>query len=545
MKVETIPLLLCFSGAMALAQYPGQYPPGQYPGQYPPGQYPPGQYPPGACPPGQYCGSRPGTSTPVGRSKKDKNGSSNNANAITTTTIGIVRRSVPAQIVLEPADHRIIWYRVTTSTKFMKDNKEADASAFAPGDHVTLDSTADDEGMYTAVEMRFDRKGDPEDRAHAAEDWDLPPMPGGGVGKGTNSASSPKREPGDDRPVLRRANSGDDAAQKDAPPKATAAAGAQTEAAKAQAQAEPEDNRPSTTIRPPDPPKDADDPGPPSLRRGVPATRQMADLPPPRFEPLPERPAAKPPADAPKQAASAPVTLQGRPVDPVIEKAREAAANYLSSLPNYNCQQMTARYQSDHPKTGWDPLDVVTADVTYEDGRESYKNVKLGSKPVKSIEDIGGTRSTGEFSTILEDLLSPATDANFRKDGSDTLHGRAAWTYKYEVPRERSHWRVEAPSELYYPAHTGTIWIDKETSRVLRIEQGTINMPKLFPFDTVETVTDYEFISLAAGLKYLLPADAEVLSCLRGTSNCSRNRLEFRNYRKFGAESSITFDGKQ
>ena len=70
-------------------------------------------------------------------------------------------------------------------------------------------------------------------------------------------------------------------------------------------------------------------------------------------------------------------------------------------------------------------------------------------------------------------------------------------------------------------------------------------MPKLFPFDTVETVTDYEFISLAAGAKYLLPVDAEVLSCVRGTSMCSRNRIEFRNYRKFGAESSITFDGKQ
>jgi len=79
----------------------------------------------------------------------------------------------------------------------------------------------------------------------------------------------------------------------------------------------------------------------------------------------------------------------------------------------------------------------------------------------------------------------------------------------------------------------------------LRIEQGTIDMPKLFPFDTVETVTDYAFISLAAGQKYLLPADAEVLSCLRGTSNCTRNRLEFRNYRKFGADSTITFEGKQ
>jgi hypothetical protein len=518
---------------MALAQYP--------PGQYPPGQYPPGQYPPGRgqCPPGQTppCSTRrPTTDATPGRSSKNNKKSADTG--VTTTTMGIVRRSVPNQIVIEPADHRIIWYRVNTATKFMKNNKEVDAANFAPGDHVTLDSTSDDEDMYTAVEMRFDKEGTPEERAQANETWDLPKLEGGPVGKGGTAV---QREPGDDRPVLRRANSGD--APAEAPKEV--AGGAKAEPAKTQVE-EPIDTRPATTIKPPDPPKDADDPGPPSLRRGAPSTKQMADLPPPRYEPLPDAPVKKPAdAAAPKQVADAPAPT-ARPVDSVIEKAREAAANYMTSLPNFFCQQMTARYQSDHPKTGWDALDVVTADVMYQDGHESYKNIKIGSKAVnKSMDDIGGTRSTGEFSTILEDILSPATDAWFRKSGSDTLAGRPAWVYKYEVPRERSHWRIEAPSQLYYPAHIGTIWIDKETSRVLRIEQGSASMPKLFPFDTVETVTDYAFISLAAGQKFLLPADAEVLSCLRGTSMCSRNRLEFRNYRKFGAESSITFDGKQ
>ncbi len=522
---------------MALAQYPGQYPPGQYP----PGQYPPGQS--GNCPSGQYppCNTRraPTDATP-GRSSKNNKKSSNNA-GVTTTTIGTVRRSVANQIVIEPSDHRIIWYRVNATTKFMKNNKEVDAASFTPGDHVTLDSTSDDEDMYTAVEMRFDKEGTPEERAQASETWDLPKLEGGPVGKGGTSTA---REAGDERPVLRRANSGDAAA--DAPkadtPKEVAAA-KPADAAKAPPE-EPVDNRPTTTMKPPDPPKDSDDPGPPSLRRG--SARQMADLPPPRYEPLPDAPAKKQ-ADAPAQAARADAPVfQGKPVDTVIEKAREAAANYTASLPNFFCQQMTARYQSDHPKTGWDALDVVTADVTYEDGRESYKNIKIGSKAVnKSMEDIGGTRSTGEFSTILLDLMDPSTDATFRKSGTDTLQGRPTWVYKYEVPRERSHWRIEAPSQLYYPAHLGTIWIDKETSRVLRIEQGSGVMPKLFPFDTVETVTDYAFIPLAAGQKFLLPADAEVLSCLRGTSMCMRNHLEFRLYRKFGADSSITFDGKQ
>lgn len=529
--MKAISLLLCLAGAIALAQYPGQYP-----GQYPPGSYPPGQYPQGGgnCPPGQYppCLNRrqPTNGTP-GRSSKGKN---NADTGVTTTTIGIVRRSIPQQIVVEPSDHRIIWYKVSSSTKFTKNNKDVDASAFAPGDHVTIDSTSDDEDMYTAVEMRFDSAGSPEDKTHASEDWDLPPLPYGAPG----SRASIQRDPGDDRPVLRRANSGtDDSSAKPAAP--------QQAASNQTPPPEPEDNRPTTTMKPPDAPRDPDDPGPPSLRRGVPSDRQMAALPPPNYSGAPSAP--KPAPAAPKPAADTPqpVSRNEKPVDPIIEKAREAAANYLQSLPNYFCQQMTARYQSDHPKTGWDALDVVTADVAYEDGRESYKNIKIGGKATgKSMDDIGGTRSTGEFSTILTDVLSPYTDAIFKKDGSDTLQGRSAWMYKYEIPRERSHWRVEAPSQLYYPAHTGTIWIDKETSRVVRIEQAGINMPKLFPFDTVETVTDYAFIPLAAGEKYLLPADAEVLSCLRGTSMCSRNHLDFRNYRKFGADSTITFEGK-
>src|SRR6202043_1000606 len=105
----------------------------------------------------------------------------------------------------------------------------------------------------------------------------------------------------------------------------------------------------------------------------------MADLPPPRFEPAPEVQASnKPGATAPRPMGQAPP--DARPVDSVIEKAREAAATYTESLPNYFCQQMTARYQSDHPKTGWDALDVVTADVAYENGHESYKNIKIRSE---------------------------------------------------------------------------------------------------------------------------------------------------------------------
>ena len=72
------------------------------------------------------------------------------------------------------------------------------------------------------------------------------------------------------------------------------------------------------------------------------------------------------------------------------------------------------------------------------------------------------------------------------------------------ITRELSRWRIEAPSQLYYPAIKGSVWIDKETSRVLRIEQQGKGMPALFPFDTIEASVDYDFIRLGTSGPYLI-----------------------------------------
>jgi len=231
--------------------------------------------------------------------------------------------------------------------------------------------------------------------------------------------------------------------------------------------------------------------------------------------------------------------------DPIIVKAKEAAAAFVGVLPNFFCRQLTTRYESDRPKDGWQAIDTISADLAYENGHESYTNIKVGNKEQKgSMEDVGGSWSTGEFASLLDDLFDPGTAATFRKSGQDTISGRSATTFKFDVTREHSHWRVIMAAQLYYPAFRGTVWIDRETSRVLRLEMDSRNMPLLFPLSKVEEAIDYDFVRLATPQPYLLPTVSEVLSCQQGSSHCSRNRIEFRNYRKFGAESGITFDEK-
>jgi hypothetical protein len=254
------------------------------------------------------------------------------------------------------------------------------------------------------------------------------------------------------------------------------------------------------------------------------------------------------PADASsveRQAISRQTMPMGRSGDPVIEGAREAAYQFTESLPNYIVKQYTTRYQTDTAhgnRTSWQALDIVTADVVCENGKESYKNILINGKPSREDVEKTGSWSSGEFATVLQAILAPGTDADFHGKRSTTIVNRPAFRYDYSVEKQNSQWHVYfSGSESYIPAYTGSIWIDKENFRVLRIEMSARDIPRSFPLDTVESAVDYDYVTIS-DQRYLLPSHSEALSCVRGTGECSRNVIEFRNYKKFGADTSITFE---
>ncbi len=221
----------------------------------------------------------------------------------------------------------------------------------------------------------------------------------------------------------------------------------------------------------------------------------------------------------------APREAIGPPVDPVIAKAAEVAESFTETLPNYVCQQFTSRYQNQSHVTSWQAIDVVSAEVVYENGRESYRNLKINGKPVKKgMEELSGAWSTGEFGTLLRDVFSPATAAEFHFRKDSTIAGMSAALYDFKVEHQNSHWHVQVASQSVFPAYKGSVWIDKKNGRVLRIEMQARNVPSEFPLDTVETVADYEYVRIGGTQQFLLPVHSETLSCQRGTNYCSRTR---------------------
>ena len=236
-------------------------------------------------------------------------------------------------------------------------------------------------------------------------------------------------------------------------------------------------------------------------------------------------------------------TLGGPPPgvagDPFIERTRKWVFNYSQDLPNFVCHEVITRMAKAGRRTAWQTLDVVEADLVYEDNRESYHNIEIDGRPIhKKMDQIEGSWSMGEFASTLLDIFVPQSQTKFRFDRASRPSGVPVHIYQFEVAKANSAWRVNAEGASVSPAYKGTLWIDPQTARVRRIEIQAVDLPLDFGLDTVETTVDYDEVSIG-GNEHLLPIESENLGCWRGTNRCARNKVQFRDYRKFSTESTV------
>ncbi len=85
------------------------------------------------------------------------------------STSGMVRRIRKDEVVLEADDHRILSYKRTDKTQFLKMGNAIKPTDLAPGDFVEIESSQDDQGYMTAVNVLWQQDGTAKDRAHAIE----------------------------------------------------------------------------------------------------------------------------------------------------------------------------------------------------------------------------------------------------------------------------------------------------------------------------------------------------------------------------------------
>ena len=244
----------------------------------------------------------------------------------------------------------------------------------------------------------------------------------------------------------------------------------------------------------------------------------------------------------------------------LLERARATAAEHAKTMPDFVVKQQIARFYARGTTRNWIADDRLTVAVSYrEHAGEQYRLLATNGvpAPVETSErgdyaQPRGTSSTGEFVTLLATLFAPESQTRFQPVDTDTLRGQRTIVYEYEIKLENSRQQIrsggaDGDAQAITAGSRGRLWIDREAARVelekARAVLDATDIPAGFPVQAAARVVDYEPTEIDAR-KYMMPiiAEVELTSVYGGRTMQTRNRIRFRDYRKYGSKVEIIED---
>ena len=255
-----------------------------------------------------------------------------------------------------------------------------------------------------------------------------------------------------------------------------------------------------------------------------------------------------------RDPARAPALPPAAEAAEVIRRASEETLNAVDQMPDFVVRQLVTRAYAQGTSQNWRTSDRLVLGVSYRATEgERYRLLSVNGAANTSTEErgdyreAGGANSTGDFVLMLKSIFKDAAAAHFKALDTDTLRGRRAIVYEYDIKREDSN-RVlshgDADEESVVVAHRGKVWVDREKFRVLRVENEAYDIPRDFPIRASTVALDYDWVTIAGQGEYLLPARSLVVLTAdeRGRVMQFRNDIRFRDYQKFGTELKIIED---
>jgi len=235
----------------------------------------------------------------------------------------------------------------------------------------------------------------------------------------------------------------------------------------------------------------------------------------------------------------------------ILDDVRDYVMNYDKNLPDFICTEVEHRLIA--PKgarygvrAGSEPSfqeqDTVTNRLSYFEHKEEKKPILINSRPTfSSYDSLSGSTSTGDFGTMLRELFEKRAQAHFEWARWATLRGRRTMVFGYHVARANSSFTIgvkDLKLEIV-TAYSGEVFVDKETHQVTRLVQVAEDIPVDFPVRHAQERLDYDYADIG-GHPYLLPYRGELQ--MEGEEVYSKNLLDYLHYKKYSADSAITYD---
>ncbi|MEO7653787.1 MAG: hypothetical protein ABIZ80_25295 [Bryobacteraceae bacterium] len=251
--------------------------------------------------------------------------------------------------------------------------------------------------------------------------------------------------------------------------------------------------------------------------------------------------AAAPPPKVPAPPPPPPPPPNSIEQAEILDAMKAYALNYTKNLPNYMCVQTTRR-RIEPTVSGYRPYgDEVRELLTFFDQKETYKVQMINGKSVTDVDHmkLGGVVSSGEFGSMLNHIFDPKSEAEFEWDHWATLRNKRMYVFAFKVPQSHGYSMYHGESKReYVSAYKGMIYADMQTKAVMRIKMDCYGLPADYPIREVGLTLDYSPTKIAEQ-EFVVPFHFALHST--EIKAVTKNEADYRLYRKFGAEATITF----
>jgi hypothetical protein len=224
----------------------------------------------------------------------------------------------------------------------------------------------------------------------------------------------------------------------------------------------------------------------------------------------------------------------------MITAMRQYAKQYVAKLPNFVCIQVTQQFKAGKKPAHWHQGDTLTSKLVFVQGHEERSLESVNNKTPKPDRlPRAPLVSEGEFGTLLPSILDPESSASFRWNGWQVIRGNRLAVFDYSIDGAHSTVRISLNDSVSAViSHHGSVYGDPQTGAVWRVTSEASDIPSEVETKTITRTIDYDRVGIGSE-SYLLPAQASV-ALSTGISNI-RNDIQFKDYRKFEADSTITY----
>jgi hypothetical protein len=223
----------------------------------------------------------------------------------------------------------------------------------------------------------------------------------------------------------------------------------------------------------------------------------------------------------------------------MLDKIRDYASRYLNTLPNFVCARVTEQYDAGKKPEHWKQRDTLTSRLVFNQGREDQTLELVNGKEVRPGHFISRRLETeGEFGILMSNVLDGNTGAEISWSHWEELRGSRLAVFEYVVDLKHSTLSLGLGGYAQFVPYRGLIYADPTSGEVWRITNSPFDIPDSVATKSITTTIDYGSVDIG-NRHFVLPVTASIL--LDTGHNNVLNKVSFRDYRKFEAESKITF----